>query len=58
MLAIGGGDFPANRFDPSRRPEDLLDDVVLRAWSGSPTRRGPRRRQAVAECRGAGIRAG
>ena len=58
MLAIGAEDFPADRFDPSGEPKDLLDHVVLLALVGIADPPRPEARQAISECRGAGIRAG
>ena len=56
MLAIGAEDFPADRFDPSGDPKDLLDHVVLLALVGIADPPRPEARQAISECRGAGIR--
>ena len=56
VLAIGSEDFSPDRFDPSGDPKDLLDRVVLLALVGIADPPRPEARQAIAECRDAGIR--
>ena len=56
VLAIGSEDFPPDRFDPSGDPKDLLGHVVLLALVGIADPPRPEARQAIAECRDAGIR--
>jgi P-type Ca2+ transporter type 2C len=56
VMAIGAEDFPADGFDPTGDPKDLLDRVVLLALVGIVDPPRPEARQAIAECRDAGIR--
>ena len=56
VLAIGAEDFPADHFESGDDPKDLLDRVVLLALVAIVDPPRPEARQAIAECRGAGIR--
>ncbi|HET9082178.1 MAG TPA: cation-translocating P-type ATPase [Trebonia sp.] len=56
VLAIGAEDFPADRFESRGDPKDLLDHVVLLALVGIVDPPRPEARQAISECREAGIR--
>ena len=56
VLAVGAEDFPAAEFDAGDDPKDLLDRLVLLAMVGIVDPPRPEARQAIAECRGAGIR--
>jgi Ca2+-transporting ATPase len=57
VMAIGAEDFPADGFDPTDDdPKDLLDRVILLALVGIVDPPRPEARQAIAECRDAGIR--
>nr|MDT0663252.1 cation-translocating P-type ATPase [Micromonospora sp. DSM 115978] len=56
VLAIGIEDFPAAGFDPADDPKEMLDRVVLVALVGIVDPPRPEARQAIAECREAGIR--
>ena len=55
-MAVGAEDFPADGFDPTDDPKDLLDRIVLLALVGIVDPPRPEARQAIAECRHAGIR--
>ncbi|MEU8398339.1 cation-translocating P-type ATPase [Nonomuraea sp. NPDC048892] len=56
VLAVGVEDFPADGFDATGDPKDLLDRVVLVALIGILDPPRPEARQAIAQCRDAGIR--
>ncbi|MFF3868272.1 cation-translocating P-type ATPase [Micromonospora sp. NPDC001898] len=56
VLAVGAQDFPADGFKPTDDPKDMLDRVVLVALVGIVDPPRPEARQAIAECRAAGIR--
>ena len=56
VLAVGAQDFPAEGFDAAEDPKDMLDRVVLLALVGIVDPPRPQARQAIAECREAGIR--
>jgi Ca2+-transporting ATPase len=56
VMAVGIEDFPAPDFDPTDDPKEMLDRVVLVALIGIVDPPRPEARQAIAECRQAGIR--
>jgi P-type Ca2+ transporter type 2C len=56
VLAIGAEDLPADGFDPTDNPKDLLDRVVLVALIGIVDPPRPEARQAIGQCHDAGIR--
>ena len=56
VMAIGAEDFPADGFDPTDDPKDMLDRIVLLALVGIVDPPRPQARQSIAECRDAGIR--
>ncbi len=56
VLAIGVEDFPAEQFDPEGDPGALLNQVTLLSLVGIVDPPRPEARQAIAECRRAGIR--
>jgi Ca2+-transporting ATPase len=56
VLAVGAQDFPAAGFDVAEDPKDMLDRVVLMALVGIVDPPRPQARQAIAQCREAGIR--
>jgi Ca2+-transporting ATPase len=56
VLALGAQDFPAEDFDTSGDPKDLLARIVLLALVGIVDPPRPEARTAVAQCRAAGIR--
>jgi Ca2+-transporting ATPase len=56
VMAIGAEDFPADGFDPPEDPKDLLDRIVLLALVGIVDPPRAEAREAIAECRHAGIR--
>jgi Ca2+-transporting ATPase len=56
VMAVGVEDFPADGFDPTDDPKDLLDRIVLVALVGIVDPPRPQARQAITECRDAGIR--
>jgi P-type Ca2+ transporter type 2C len=56
VMAVGAEDFPADGFDPTGDPKDMLDRIVLLALVGIVDPPRPEARQAIAECRDAGIR--
>jgi P-type Ca2+ transporter type 2C len=56
VLAVGFQDFPADGFDPTNDPKGLLDRVILVALVGIADPLRPEARQAIAQCRDAGIR--
>jgi Ca2+-transporting ATPase len=56
VMAVGAEDFPAEGFDPTDDPKDMLDRVVLLALVGIVDPPRPEARQAIGECRAAGIR--
>ena len=56
VMAIGAQDFPADGFDPPADPKDLLDRVVLLALVGIVDPPRPEARDAITQCRRAGIR--
>ena len=56
VLALGAQDFPAEDFDTSGDPKDLLDRIVLLALVGIVDPPRPEARTAIAQCREAGIR--
>ena len=56
VIAVGVEDFPAADFDPTDDPKEMLDRVVLVALVGIVDPPRPEARQAIAECRQAGIR--
>ena len=55
VLAVGAQDFPADRFVPPGDPKDLLGHVLLIALVGIVDPPRPEARQAIRECRDAGI---
>jgi Ca2+-transporting ATPase len=55
VMAIGAEDFPADGFDPPEDPKDLLDRVVLLALIGIVDPPRAEAREAIAQCRQAGI---
>ena len=55
-MAVGAQDFPADGFDPSDEPKDMLDRVVLLALVGIVDPPRPQARRAIAQCREADIR--
>jgi P-type Ca2+ transporter type 2C len=56
VMAVGAQDFPADGFDAGEEPKDLLDRVVLLALVGIVDPPRPEARQAIGQCRDAGIR--
>jgi Ca2+-transporting ATPase len=56
VIAVGVEDFPADDFDPTDDPKDLLDRIVLVALVGIVDPPRPEARRAIRECRDAGIR--
>jgi Ca2+-transporting ATPase len=56
VMAIGAEDFPADGFDHTGDPKDLLDRVILLALVGIVDPPRPEARQAIGQCRDAGIR--
>jgi Ca2+-transporting ATPase len=56
VMAIGVEDFPDPGFAPADDPKAMLDRLVLVALVGIVDPPRPEARQAIAECRGAGIR--
>jgi Ca2+-transporting ATPase len=56
LLAVGVQDFPADGFDPTEDPKQLLDRIVLVALVGIVDPPRPEARKAIAQCRQAGIR--
>ncbi|MFC7722459.1 HAD-IC family P-type ATPase [Nonomuraea recticatena] len=56
VLAVGVEDFPADGFDASGDLKDRLDRVVLVALIGILDPPRPEARQAIAQCRDAGVR--
>ncbi|MDG4828190.1 HAD-IC family P-type ATPase [Solwaraspora sp. WMMD1047] len=56
VMAVGIEDFPAADFDPADDPKEMLDRVVLVALVGIVDPPRPEARQAIDECRQAGVR--
>lgn len=56
VLAVGVKDFPADGFKPTDDPKALIDQVTLVALVGIADPPRPEARQAIAQCRDAGIR--
>jgi len=56
VMAFGAEDFPADGFNPTEDPKDMLDRVVLFALVGIVDPPRPEARQAIDECHHAGIR--
>ena len=56
VMAVGVEDFPADDFDPTDDPKNLLDRIVLVALVGIVDPPRPEARRAIKECRDAGIR--
>jgi Ca2+-transporting ATPase len=56
VLAVGVEDFPVEGFEATEDPKDMLDRVVLVALVGIVDPPRPQARQAISECRDAGIR--
>jgi Ca2+-transporting ATPase len=56
VMAVGVKDFPADGFDPTDDPKNLVDRVVLVALVGIVDPPRPEARRAIKECRDAGIR--
>jgi Ca2+-transporting ATPase len=56
VMAIGAEDFPADGFAATDDPKDMLDRIVLIALVGIADPPRPEARQAIAQCRRAGIR--
>ncbi|MBO3749337.1 cation-translocating P-type ATPase [Streptosporangiaceae bacterium NEAU-GS5] len=55
VMAVGTKDFPADGFAPPQDPKQMLDRIVLVALVGIVDPPRPEARQAIAECRDAGI---
>ena len=56
VLAMGAQDFPVDAIEAADDPKHLLDRIVLVALVGIVDPPRPEARQAIAECRDAGIR--
>jgi Ca2+-transporting ATPase len=56
VMAVGVEDFPADDFDPTDDPKDLLDRIVLVALVGIVDPPRSEARRSIKECRDAGIR--
>ena len=56
VMAVGAEDFPVDGFDPTDDPKDLLDRVILLALVGIVDPPRPEARQAIGDCRDAGVR--
>ncbi|MPZ78904.1 MAG: HAD-IC family P-type ATPase [Actinophytocola sp.] len=56
VIAVGVEDVPVDGFDTTGDPKDLLDRVVVVALVGIVDPPRPQARQAIAQCRDAGVR--
>ena len=56
VLAIGAEDFPADDFDPGDDPKRLLDRILLLSLVGILDPPRPEARDAITQCRDAGVR--